>query len=412
MDGAMEVRDTKPISSARAKLYNPARDESADATPFASLWELLRRNPGFQNDAKLWVACWHERERLFNLWDKVCVCQRGTKEAQANEQQRIQLSHQLFALKHGSIPFMSWVPAPLDKPKQPVKILSLTPKQLGAARAWERADYVLCALSWMLPPVEWHQQTDDTERRRSFSGRPEEYRPELALAELKENQSYGPLRLDMAWPQTPPGFRKRFIREATPGWEGDKVELLDLHDLAVRLASIANRIPLAGSLYPPPTPKELEEAHHALNTIAIGELQLLHSRFKCFLIPDGRRYPRSHFKQVIAEIETHFEIFPDGLYPKASFFGRANQWEAYLTAESLPRKKGEFDYHETAKRIVLAQEQKSARQLKISRLASKMESDVKDCCKAINHWIRCVYPHLKPEPFVSRKGRKTVPETS
>ncbi len=392
--------------------YNPTREEQTDDKPHACLWELLRRNREFQLDSKIWVDSWNKCEDLLDIFGKLNDQQKHGKQGKKNQGRRIQLRNQLFAIKHGCLPYFVWEPT---QPGQPANSVEPTPQQLKATRAWKRAEYIHCALSWLLPPVEWSAPLPSTDtsddRRIDNPDRPEEFRPELDSKQMEENRRYCPLHLDMEWPLTPPSFRQAFIRAATPGWEGDKVEEFDLHELAMRLLRIGSLIPSADSNYPPPSAQELEQAKHALYAVACGKLGMMRERFKCFIIPSSTTYRRSQFDQVIAEIEKHFEIYPDGLYPKASYLGRDNQWDAFLIAEDLPRKGQHLDYHETAREIVALREKMDVFDVK-SRAASKIEADVKDRCNAIEHWIRCVYPHLNPRPFVSRKGRKTLPEKS
>src|SRR5438105_9855409 len=140
--------------SGEVNQYNPVRDEPERTIYFACLWELLRRNPHFQTDVKLWVDSWNECEQLLAAREKMSVRQCQGQRGQSIHERLVQLTDQLFALAHGTLPFIEWEAVPLDEMKRPSNIVLPGKRQLTAVRAWPRAEYVVCALEWMLPPLQ------------------------------------------------------------------------------------------------------------------------------------------------------------------------------------------------------------------------------------------------------------------
>lgn len=346
--------------------FNPATHKPDAERQFACRWELLRRHPEFRKDAEVWTQTWHAREALDRERNKLSEQERQSEGGRNLNEQLVRLSEQLFAMSHGSLPLVSCEPITVGTEEEGGKEFAADAedqKKCLALRGWERAGYILCALKWMLPAIEFKPAKREHPWKPRMAGKAEEYRPQLIAKDLEENQKVGPLEFSQTWPETPPGFRRVFIHECTPGWKGDKVELLDLNTWAHELITIGNRISPGGVGYRRSTAAELKKVKDDIYAVAVDKLHMLASRFKCFLIPDGRVYPRSQFNLVIREIEKHFEIFNDGRYPKGAFLGRPNQWDAYLTAESLPPVNGHLDWYGAAKILVNTEKGKELRSL-------------------------------------------------
>jgi hypothetical protein len=393
--------------SSQITFFNPAADAPEAEKPFALRWELLKLHPSFGKDAKVWTESWHTREALANNWKKLNEQERQSEEGRKLNEQLELLSEQLFAIFHGTLPL--YEPVALDSAQEATEHIAIdeeNEKRRMKLRGWERAEFVLCALKWMLPAAKYIESPKrEVLWKPRMGGKPEEYRPRLSAKDLKENEKFGPLTLSQSWTETSPGFRREFIHACTPGWKGDNVVRLDLNNWAYKLITIANLISPGGADHRRSSAEELTMAKNAILMLA-DTLNMLDSRFKCFLIPDDRVYSRSQFNMVIDEIEKYFQIFKDGSYRKNALLGRPNQWEARLTAESLPRVNGHLDYYEAAKILVKTPKGEELRKSKPSKLGQGWRREVEDRCNAIEHWIRCVYPFFNPKPYISRTTQR------
>ena len=135
-------------------IYNPAADEPDESRYWACIWELLRRHSEFQKDAKLWLDTWNEREVLVQQWDCLTETDRNGPLGKRNHDLRVDRTQTLFAIQNGTLPFITWrASTPSDIPHGLGQIERTDEEQanLLRRRGWHRAQFVLCALKWILP---------------------------------------------------------------------------------------------------------------------------------------------------------------------------------------------------------------------------------------------------------------------
>jgi hypothetical protein len=398
----------EPLPYTESLPYNPALDEPEATRPYACRYELVRRQLEFQKDVKVWCETWRLREELCKEWRSMDADARKGPRGAALKHQLSECDDTLFAIRHGALRDIAWRDSPLYQylhPSPPVHPSPEDFQRMTASRAWKRDRYVLCALKWMLPAklVEPRPPVDPV----SFLNEapPDDYQPELSPSEFEEHKKFGPVSLDQPWPKTSPLFRKEFISSTTPGVTKGALMEVDLHKCASRLLKVAELIPNENSPLSASTIEGLREARQAIQAFALGLLTELANQNKCVLVPTSGIQPRGKLDTILKSFRANIKTYDERAFRKASFLGRANQWAAFLIAESLPRVNGHLDFYGTAKLLQARKHGAAIKNLTLSRLARQIEKDVRDRCRAIEHWIGCAYPVFDPKPYVSSLRR-------
>jgi hypothetical protein len=388
--------------------YNPALDEPESTRPHACQYELRRRRPEFQKDVKLWCETWRSHEELAKAWRSMDAEARKGTRGKTITNLASEHADTLFAIRHGALRDIAWRGSPLSQYLHATPPFQPSPedlKRMTACRAWKRDTTILCMLKWMLPAksVEIRPPVDLVTFLNEAP--PDEYQPELSPSEFEEHEKFGPVTLDQPWPKTSPFFRKEFISSINPGLTKGALMEVDLHKCVRSLLTVAELIPHENSPLSSSTIEGLREARQAIQAFALGPMTELANQNKCFLVPAGGIQSRRRIEAMLQAIRAKIPIYDERAFRKASFLGRANQWEAFLIAESLPRVNGHLDFYGTAKLLQARKHGAAIKNLTLSRLARQIEKDVRDRCRAIEHWIGCVYPVFDPKPYVSRLRR-------